>query len=108
MCISENFSLGAFIVCFSACFYLFKSNHKNDKWIAVLFLYLGSMQFLEYLMWRDQKCDGLNQMATNLGVWHNILQPIVSLVIAYYFTDGNIPTWIYIIFFIKKYLMFFF
>lgn len=100
MCISEKFSLGAFIVCFSACFYLFKRNNKNDRWIAVLFLYLGSMQFLEFLMWRDQKCEGLNQKATNLGFWHNILQPIVSLIIAYYFTGGNIPKWIYIIFII--------
>lgn len=100
MCINENISLSVFTLCIATCIYLYKRNNKNDKWIAVLFIYLGSMQFLEYLMWKDQECKGLNQLATNIGFWHNILQPIVSLAIAYYFTGGNLPKWIYVIFII--------
>ena len=98
MCINEKVSLSVFILCTVTCTYLYKRNNRNDKWIAVLFIYLGSMQFLEYLMWKDQECKGLNQFATNIGFWHNILQPVVSLAIAYYFTDGNLPNWIYMIF----------
>ena len=58
------------------------------------------MQLLEYLMWKDQKCKGLNQFATNLGFIHNILQPVMSILLAYYFTKGKIPTYIYFIFFL--------
>jgi hypothetical protein len=98
MCISEEVSLATFIICTLSCIYLFKRNNKNDKWIAILFIYLGSMQFLEYLMWKDQECKGLNQLATNIGFIHNILQPLVSLLIAYYFTGGKIHPCIYLIF----------
>ena len=95
MCINKEVSISAFIICSVTCFYLYKRNRLNDRWIAIMFGYLGTMQFLEYLMWIDQECSGLNQMATNLGFIHNILQPIISIGIAYYFTKGKIPTYIY-------------
>ncbi len=98
MCINENVSLATFTICSLSCIYLFKRNNNNDRWIAVAFAYLGSMQLLEYLMWKDQECKGLNQIATNIGFIHNILQPVISLLIAYYFTGGKIPSYIYIIF----------
>jgi len=97
MCISEEVSMGAFIVCMIACIYLYKRDKGNDKWIAILFGYLGTMQFLEFLMWRDQGCTGLNQWATNVGFIHNILQPIVSIAIAYYFV-GTLPWYVYVCF----------
>ena len=64
MCVSKEVSLGAFIICTLTCFYLYKRNRVNDRWIAVMFGYFGTMQFLEYLMWKDQECTGLNQIAT--------------------------------------------
>ena len=100
MCINEKVSLAAFAICSLSCIYLFKRNNKNDRWISIIFGYLGSMQLLEYLMWKDQGCTGLNQFATTLGFFHNILQPLISLLIAYYFTGGKIPSYIYIIFII--------
>jgi len=60
-----------------------------------MFGYLGTMQYLEYLIWTDQECNGLNQKATYIGYIHNILQPLVSLGVAYYFTGGKIPSYIY-------------
>jgi hypothetical protein len=53
------------------------------------------MQLLEYLMWIDQECSGLNQIATDLGFIHNILQPILSFFIAYLMIN-KIPKWSYI------------
>ena len=47
-------------------------------------------------MWIDQECKGLNQFATNLGLWHNILQPVVSIAIAYIFTNGKLPWLVYL------------
>jgi hypothetical protein len=100
MCINEKVSLSTFLICSLSCIYLFKRNNKNDRWVAIMFGYLGSMQLLEYLMWKDQECNGLNQFATDIGFIHNILQPLVSLLIAYYFTDGKLSPYIYILFII--------
>lgn len=100
MCISEEVSILSFTICSLSCIYLFKRNNKNDRWIAIFFGYLGIMQFLEYLMWKDQECSGLNQYATDLAFLHGIFQPVLSILIAYYFTNGRIPFYIYIIFFL--------
>tara|TARA_B110000046_G_scaffold169297_1_gene188288 strand:- start:362 stop:865 length:504 start_codon:yes stop_codon:yes gene_type:complete len=53
------------------------------------------MQLLEYLMWVDQGCSGLNQISTDLGFIHNILQPIVSLLVAYLMIN-KLPKWVYV------------
>ena len=46
-------------------------------------------------MWVDQECSGLNQIATDLGFIHNILQPFVSLLVAYLMIK-KLPRLIYI------------
>jgi len=51
-------------------------------------------------MWSDQECNGRNQWATDIAFWHNILQPFLALTVAYYFTNGKLPIWVYIIFII--------
>ena len=98
MCISGEVSISAFVFCSITCVYLYKRNRPNDRWIAIMFGYLGTMQLLEYFMWIDQECSGLNQIATDLGFIHNILQPVISLSVAYYFTSGKIPSYMYLIF----------
>ena len=95
MCIDKEVSISAFALCSITCIYLYKRNKVNDRWIAILFGYLGTMQFLEYLMWMDQECSGLNQVATNLGFIHNILQPFVALLVASIMIK-KIPNGIYI------------
>jgi hypothetical protein len=99
MCISAEVSISAFIFCSITCIYLYRRNKPNDRWIAIAFGYLGCMQLLEYLMWIDQECSGLNQIATDLGFIHNILQPLVSLLVAYLMIK-KLPKWIYIPFLI--------
>jgi len=54
------------------------------------------MQLLEYLMWIDQECSGLNQIATDLAFVNNILQPVVSLLVAYVMIR-KIPKWSYLL-----------
>ena len=100
MCVNKEVSIAAFITCTLVCLYLYKRNRPNDRWISIFFIYIGCMQYLEYLMWADQECTGQNQRATAIAFWHNILQPVVSLAIAYYFMDGKLPSWVYIIFLI--------
>ena len=96
MCISKEVSLGAFIICTSLCLYLFQRNKLNDRWIAILFIYIGTMQYLEYLMWSDQTCSGTNQKATEIAFYHNILQPVISILLAFYFTNGKLPIFVYL------------
>ena len=95
MCINAEVSLIAFIYCSTTSYYLYWRNNINDRWIALLFGYIGIMQLLEYIMWIDQKCVGINQLATSIGGWFVISQPLVSIVIAYYMNNRNIPIWIY-------------
>jgi len=98
MCINKEVSIGVFFLCSLSCMYLYKRNLENDRWISILFGYFGIVQLLEYFMWIDQDCKGLNQTATNIGIIHNVLQPILSFGLAYYFTKGKIPIYVYIIF----------
>ena len=100
MCINDKVSMGAFILIMITCVYLYKRNNTNDRWIAVVFGYIGIMQLLEYMMWIDQECKGLNQIATTIGFFHNIFQPIISIVVAYYYTNGKLPIYMYGIFII--------
>ena len=95
MCINAEVSISAFIFCSITCIYLYMRNKMNDRWIAIFFGYIGIMQLFEYLMWIDQECSGLNQLATDLGFIHNILQPVLSLLVAYLMVK-KLPKWIYI------------
>jgi len=96
MCISGEVSISAFVFCSITCVYLYKRNRPNDRWIATVFGYLGIMQLLEYFMWIDQECSGLNQIATDLGFIHNILQPVISLLVAYLMIK-KVPNWSYLL-----------
>ena len=69
MCINAEVSISGFIVCSVTCLYLYKRNKLNDRWIAITFGYIGIIQLLEYLMWIDQECSGLNQIATDLSFY---------------------------------------
>ena len=107
MCINDKVSLSAFLFCSLICLLLYKRNKVNDRWIAITYGYFGIMQFLEYLMWIDQECSGLNQIATDLGFIHNILQPFVSLLVAYLMTNKlhkfmYIPLLLYVIYSLPK------
>ena len=107
MCINAEVSITVFIISMISCGYLFNRNLVNDRWIAILVGYISTMQYLEYLMWKDQECTGLNQMATEIGFWLVISQPIIAYLIAYYFTRSSarwsdwttyIPLGIYLVF----------
>jgi hypothetical protein len=96
MCVTKEVSISAFFICSLSCIYLYQRNNVNDRWIAFIFGYFGIMQFLEYLMWTDQKCTGLNQTATDMAFIHNILQPIMSLLVAYVILK-KVPNWSYLL-----------
>ena len=97
MCVTEEVSISVFTICTIACIYLYKRNNPNDRWIAILFGYIGLIQLLEYFMWKDQECKGLNQTATKISFYFVLLQPIVSFLVAYSMTNGKLPIRLYTI-----------
>jgi len=96
MCISAEVSMIAFLTCSISCIYLYKRNRTNDRWISLIFGYFGIMQLLEYLMWIDQECSGLNQIATDYSLIHVVLQPVLSLFVAYLLVK-KVPNWSYLL-----------
>ena len=97
MCITKEVSLSVFIICSLSCIYLYQRNLPNDRWVAILYGYIGIMQLLEYFMWKDQECSGLNQKATKIAFYILVFQPIISFLVAYIMTNGKLPNWLYMI-----------
>ena len=97
MCITKEVSLSVFIICSLSCIYLYQRNLPNDRWVAILYGYIGIMQLLEYFMWKDQECSGLNQKATKIALYILVFQPIISFLVAYIMTNGKLPNWLYMI-----------
>lgn len=95
MCVNAEVSIIAFLYCSITSYCLYKRNKKNDRWIAILFSYIGIMQLLEFFMWIDQECSGINQMASKIATIQVVLQPIISFGLVYYINNGNIPLWLY-------------
>jgi len=98
MCITKEVSLITFTLCTVASIHLYQRNNLNDRFVAYIFGYIGIMQFLEYLMWTDQECSGLNQIASFLAFYHVIFQPIIILLLIYFLVTKNIPIIICLIF----------
>ena len=79
MCWSFEASLSAFLIGGGASLYLIKRDrYYLDKQIGYLMFWIILMQLFEAFIWSDQKCNGLNQLATKLSVLQSLLQPIVG------------------------------
>ena len=76
MCWSAAVSLGTYLFSAGAgvASYAFYRKVPN-----LLYMNFVHMQLLEYFMWRDQGCGGVNQAANRLGLTLIVLQPLCSL-----------------------------
>jgi len=85
MCWSFQASMAAFLIGGGASLYLInRDKYYLDKQIGYVMFFIILMQLFEAMIWADQKCTGLNQIATKLAIPFNILQPIVAY---YVFND---------------------
>jgi len=102
MCWSKNSSLLSFIIGISACVYLYIRNLKGDRMYSIFFTFVLFMQFLEFLIWSDQPqkigdnlCKTapykgeLNNAASQVASFQNLLQPVFGGIVALYFTNGK-------------------
>jgi hypothetical protein len=64
MCWNWQVSLITWIIATISAIALFIRRKPYDITFGVLLLFYSSMQFWEFLMWRDQKCGKLNKLGT--------------------------------------------
>ena len=64
MCYSAESSLTSFLIGGTGSIYLLNSNNNTNKHIGLFLLSVVLIQFLEFLMWIDQKCGILNSLAS--------------------------------------------
>ena len=77
MCFSERASIVTFIIGLIGSFLCVSLGGIDDKIIGYFFAFVSSMQLIEFLLWRHQKCDSYNRFLSISGMILNHLQPIV-------------------------------
>jgi len=87
MCWNATSSLTSFIVGYIVCLILYIRNKNYDRFYSIFFLWILSVQLLEYLMWIDQECKNLNNISNQILCPMILLQPIILSVLSLYFIN---------------------
>jgi hypothetical protein len=86
MCYTARDSLIAYIINFVSSLILFFTSESTDyKVIALFLLYIGQMQIFDYIFWTNPTCESINKLATRGAIIVNHLQPIILIVIQYWY-----------------------
>ncbi len=93
MCFTKELSLTSLIVGIGSSLALFLFGNKKVKntnlAICLFFLFVSFMQFFDLMMWSDQRCQSINRLASIAGPLFNHLQPVVFLLLSWYFVGSN-------------------
>ena len=98
MCWNSTSSLSSFIIGYSICLILFIRNKEFDRFYAVFFLWILSVQLFEYFIWIDQECksdkesNSLNNISNQILCPTVLLQPIILAFLSLYFVKLNTVT----------------
>lgn len=87
MCYNSTVSIITFSIMAISSIFLILRNYPNDRWISIIFIVVGLMQFLEFLMWSNN-CGKINHYATVFAYILLMIQPVCLLVGGYFF--GNL------------------
>ncbi len=91
MCYSAESSLLSFLVGSTGSIYLLNSTNNTNKHIGLFLLSVSIIQFLEFLMWIDQKCGILNSIASRSIILVLSLQLYVIFLGGYLYDTLIIP-----------------
>ena len=83
MCFSQRASIITFFIGLIGSILCISLGSIDDKIIGYIFAFISSMQFIEFLLWRHQKCDNYNRFLSICGMILNHLQPIVLGIIIF-------------------------
>ncbi len=91
MCISKNLSLVSFVVSIVSSIALLKFGiAPENRVISYYMMFVGLMQLVDYGAWIDLTCTkGTNRLASLLGPILNHVQPLLFLVLAYYYLQSS-------------------
>lgn len=93
MCYSKSLSLKSFLFGIVSSLYLYHNkSDKSDKSVIVIslfFAFVSLMQLVEYFLWSDLKCTGINQTTSKIGILLNHFQPVVFLIINMLYLESN-------------------
>jgi hypothetical protein len=86
MCYTARDSLMAYFINFISSIILYNiSIDAEFKAISLFLLFVGQMQLFDYLFWTNQECNEKNELVTKIAIIFNHMQPIVLLLLQYYY-----------------------
>ena len=106
MCFSANASITSFIFATTISIILFVIGTSTLKCLSIFSIYVAIMQLIEYILWKNIKCNKINQFITKLIPIYLYLQPIVLLALIYYYDISYIQQK-YILYILLGYLVIF-
>ena len=101
MCWSAKASLSSFIIGWFLCLALIIRNKPMDRVWGIFFMFVITMQLLEFLIWLDQPKQGstdcatgkykgkLNNISSQIASVQNLLQPVMGGVLAIIFLPAD-------------------
>jgi len=84
MCYSLQASITTYLVALPIFIFFLLSKDLDYKITGIIFTYIIQMQLLEGLMWKDQACSGLNQIASRISIYFTLFQPMVVFLAVMY------------------------
>jgi len=77
MCFSAHVSLVTFLLGLAGAALVWSLNTPFDHILAAFTAFVSLMQGIEYLLWKNQRCNDAHKWTSVAGVWLNHLQPLV-------------------------------
>lgn len=106
MCFSATASIVSFTLATTVSIILFIIGTPTLKCLSIFSIYVAVMQLIEYILWKNIKCNKINQFVTKLIPLYLCLQPIVLLTCIYFYNISYIQRK-YILYIIAGYMIIF-
>ena len=90
MCFSATASILSFTLATAVSIILFIIGTPTLKCLSIFSIYVAVMQLIEYILWKNIKCNKINQFVTKLIPLYLYLQPIVLLTCIYFYNISYI------------------
>ena len=89
MCFNAEVSIITYIIGMIGSFLLFKKNYIPE---AIFYAWVIQMQFIEFLLWKNQPCpSNKNLQVSKTGMIINHLEPIILWLAILYFSKRKLP-----------------
>ena len=89
MCFNAEVSIITYIIGMIGSFFLFKKNYIPE---AIFYTWVIQMQFIEFLLWKNQPCpSNKNLQVSKTGMIINHLEPIILWLAILFFSRRKLP-----------------